>query len=430
MERIERRQIVINYRPREQFTRFHNRTQRWSVIVGHRRLGKTVACTNDLIKRSIEELKPDGRYAYVAPYFNQAKDAAWDYLKRFSRPLQSSEPNESELRVDLINGSRIRLYGADNPDRLRGPYLDGVVLDEHAYFRSGVWSEVIRPMLADRKGWAVFIGTPAGKNEFFDVYQNAWNNPEWYCGVFRASETGLISPIELASIRADMTQDEYDQEFECSFDAAVRGAFFATELRRLEDEKRLGKVPIDRAIKIHTAWDLGVTDSTAIWFIQAVGRERRLVDYYETSGVGLPHYAQVLKDKGYLYGEHFFPHDIAHKELSTGLSRVETLRGLGIEPRVVPVHNVLDGINATRRMLDRCWVDEERCARGYEALKQYRREYDDKLKDWKNRPLHDWTSHGADALRTFAAGFDEPQITETKDRHRRDRKPEKSAWAA
>lgn len=405
MEAARVREIEIEYWPRRQFAPFHERTQRWTCLVAHRRAGKTVATINDKIRRAITDAKPDGRYAYIAPLYNQSKDIAWSYLKHYAYPLLADAPNESELRVDLINGSRIRLYGADNPDRLRGLYLDGVTLDEFGDMKPSIWTDVIRPALSDRKGWATFIGTPKGKNAFWDIWQSAQADSAWFSLMLKASETGLIDAAELAEARKQMGEDQYAQEYECSFDAAIKGAFYADELKRAESDNRIGRIPIDRGLPVHTGWDLGITDSTAIWFVQCVGKERRLIDYYEASGVGLDHYAQVLKDKSYIYGTHYFPHDVQVKELGSGLSRVQTLAGLGITAEVVPVSAVMDGINATRRMLDQCWIDKERCARGLEAIKQYRREYDETLKDWRTRPLHDWTSHGADALRTFASGY-------------------------
>lgn len=432
---IERKRVELDYTPRPQFQSFHDRTQRWAIGVAHRRAGKTVATINDKIKRAITDAKPDGRYAYIAPLFNQAKDIAWTYLKHYAEPLLADSPNETELRVDLINGARIRLYGADNPDRLRGIYLDGVTLDEYGDMSPAIWTDVLRPALSDRKGWATFIGTPKGKNAFWELYSQAEHDPTWHTFMLRASETGLIDAAELEEARKQMGEDQYAQEYECSFEAAIKGAFYAEELRRADAAGRITTIPIDRAIRVQTAWDLGVSDSTAIWFIQCVGRERRLVDYYEASGVGFPHYAEMLearrKERGWQYGEHYFPHDVQHRELGSGQSRVDTLRGLGIEPVIVPLHNVLDGINAVRRMLDRTWIDREHCGRGLEALRQYRREYDEKLKDWKLNPLHDWSSHGADALRTFAAGFDDPiGVKQPADRHRRNRDAPRSAWAA
>jgi phage terminase large subunit len=405
---MEVRRVELDYAPRPQFAPFHDREQRWSCLVAHRRAGKTVATINDKIRRAILEAKPDGRYAYIAPLYNQSKDIAWSYLKQYAGPILANSPNETELRVDLVNGARIRLYGADNPDRLRGIYLDGVTLDEFGDMKPSIWTDVLRPALSDRKGWGTFIGTPKGKNAFWGVWQNALKDESWFHLMLKASETRLIAQEELDEARKQMGEDQYAQEYECSFEAAIKGAFYADAIHAAEDQGRIGRIPIERAIPMHTTWDLGVSDSTAIWFIQCVGKERRLVDYYEASGVGLDHYAQVLRDKGYVYGKHYFPHDVQVKELGNqGLSRVDTLKGLGITAEVVPASSVMDGINATRRMLDQCWIDKERCERGLEALKQYRREYDDKLKDWKQRPLHDWSSHGADALRTFATGFND-----------------------
>lgn len=406
---VRRQRVELDYSPRKQFRSFHDRTQRWACLVAHRRAGKTVATINDAIMRAVRDGKPDGRYAYIAPLYNQSKDIAWAYLKHFAYPLLADSPNESELRCDLINGARIRLYGADNPDRLRGIYLDGVILDEFGDMKPAIWTDVLRPALSDRKGWATFIGTPKGKNEFYDVYRRAIDDDEWYAMMLKASETHLVDSRELADALVAMGQDTYDQEYECSFDAAIKGAFYADELRRAEEEGRIGRIPVDRGMPVDTAWDLGVSDSTAIWFVQALGKERRVVDYYEASGVGLDHYAQVLKDKGYVYRDHYLPHDIAIRELSTGKSRLDTLRAFGIEAQVGEQSSVMDGINAVRRLLDQCWFDRERCDRGLEALKAYRREYDDKLKDWKLRPLHDWSSHGADAFRTYATGFADPR---------------------
>jgi hypothetical protein len=410
----------------------HSRKQRWSVLVCHRRAGKTVATLNDLIRGAVNECKPEGRYAFIFPQRNQAKDTAWHYLRRYAEPLLAKPPNESELRVDLVNGSMVRLYGADNPDALRGPYLDGVVLDEFADMKPEVWHEVVRPMLADRRGWATFIGTPKGKNEFFRLYESAKRDPAWFHMMLRASESGIISPAELADLRREMGEDQYQQEFECSFEAAIKGAFYAEEMRIMLNEGRICPIEIEKDVRVHTAWDLGVSDSTAIWFIQCVGRERRLVDYYESSGVGLGHYVDVLHDKrrkyGWTYGEHFFPHDIKVREFTSGKSRLNTLAGLGIEATVVPQCDELDGINVVRRMLGRVWLDPVRCERGLEALRGYRREYDERLRDWKKSPLHSWESHGASALRYFATGFDDTPSAPAP--RRRDSEPRRgTGWA-
>ena len=400
--------IVIPYAPRSAFLPFHQRKQRWSVMVAHRRAGKTVACVNDLIKAALSEGKPDARYAYIAPQYNQAKDVAWMYVKRFCGVIPGAEFNESELRADLPNGARIRLYGADNPDRLRGIYLDGVVLDEYADMRPSVWGEIVRPLLTDRQGWATFIDTPKGRNAFWSVWDQAQDNDRWFRLMLRASETGILPADELSEARAQMTAEQYEQEFECSFEAAIQGAYYAKELKQAEDEGRICSVPVERTALVHVAWDLGIGDATALVFAQVVGREWRIVDYYEASGVGLDHYVQVLNSKGYTYGDHILPHDVGVRELGTGRSRLEVLDSLGVRNvRVLPASPVEDGINAVRMTLPKCWIDKTRCRDLLEALRQYRTEYDDKRKAFKPRPLHDWTSHAADAFRYLCVGMDD-----------------------
>lgn len=400
--------VVIPYAPRKAFLPFHERKQRWAVMVAHRRAGKTVACVNDLIKAALSEGKPDARYAYIAPQYNQAKDVAWMYVKRFCGVIPGAEFNESELRADLPNGARIRLYGADNPDRLRGIYLDGVVLDEYADMRPSVWGEIVRPLLTDRQGWATFIGTPKGRNAFWAVWDQAQDNERWFRLMLRASETGILPADELSEARAQMTAEQYEQEFECSFEAAIQGAYYANELKAAEDEGRICSVPVERTALVHVAWDLGIGDATALVFAQVVGREWRIVDYYEASGVGLDHYVQVLNSRGYTYGDQILPHDVGVRELGTGRSRLEVLDSLGVRNvRVLPASPVDDGINAVRMTLPKCWIDKVRCRDLLEALKQYRTEYDDKRKAFKPRPLHDWTSHAADAFRYLCVGMDD-----------------------
>ena len=375
----------------------------------HRRKGKTVASVNELLTRALASPKPDPRFAYLAPFYGQAKQIAWDYLKGYGSEVVR-KTSESELSVELINGARIRLYGADNPDSLRGIYLDGAVLDEPADMRPSLWGSVIRPALADRRGWAVFIGTPKGHNAFYQIHQQAQASPDWYSLVSRASETGIIPEAELADARKTMTADQYAQEFECSFEAAIQGAIYAKELQAAREAGRIGRAPYDPALQVHTAWDLGVGDATAIWFIQLLGQEARLIDYYEASGEGLPHYAKVLQDRGYVYGRHIAPHDIAVRELGSGRSRIEVAASLGIKFETAPNVPLEDGIHAARLWLARCWFDETKCKAGLEALQHYRWDYNDRLGEFKTRPIHDWSSHAADALRYAALALkDKPQ---------------------
>jgi len=362
----------------------------------------------DLVDHALRCTKQDGRYAYVAPYWVQAKDVAWLYIKRFTAPIPGVRLNESELYVEFAhNQARVRLAGADNYDRLRGGYLDGVICDEFGDFHPAAYPEVIRPMLADRKGWATMIGTPKGHNDFHDVWKRAQVDPAWFAMMLKGSESGLLDDEELGALRSEMTPEQYAQEIECSFDAAIQGAYYGREIEAAEMAGRVGVVPVDPALPVHTAWDLGIGDSTAIWFFQVAPDGVRVVDYYENHGHGLPHYVSVLTDKGYRYGDDFVPHDARARELGTGRTRAEILMGLNRKPRLVPQHTVEDGINAGRVAFGSFHFDAVRCSAGLEALRQYRADYDEKKKVFTNKPRHDWTSHAADAYRYMAIAWKE-----------------------
>ena len=413
--------IELDYKPRDVFLDFHERQERWSIVVAHRRCGKTVACINDLIYKALMEGKEDGRYAYVAPYYSQSKNIAWDYLQRFAQPVLS-KANQSELWVELITGARIRLFGADNPDALRGLYLDGIVLDEYADMRSPrIWGEIIRPLLADRLGWAVFIGTPKGHNSFWDVYSNALNNPEWYVKTLRASQTELIPASELADAAKMMSQDQYLQEFECDFESAILGAFYGKEMRALTDSGRITNVEHDSLFPVHTAWDLGYSDDTSIWWYQVVHGEIRLLDYHSSNGQPIAFYTGLIQAKereyGYNYGIHWLPHDARAKTLaSNGKSIIEQLSvKIPLEKmKIVPSLSLQDGIQASRLALMRAWFDTK-CDDGIECLRQYQREYDEDKKVFRDKPRHDWTSHGADAFRMLSIAWREEEKALPKD---------------
>jgi hypothetical protein len=403
--------ITLGYKPRPQFVAYHKRRQRWACIVAHRRAGKSVACIMDLIHATLKSKKKDARFGYVAPTYTQAKDVVWSYLKEYTHRIPGVELRESDLSVIFPTGSRIRLYGSDNHDRLRGIYLDGVVMDEYADMAPQAWAQVIRPALADRKGWATFIGTPKGRNSFFEIYDYARNNPdEWFSLQLRADETGILDREELESARRVLTPEQFAQEFLCSFDAAIVGAYFAKELDEAQNAGRITDVPYDPLLPVHTAWDLGVGDSTAIWFFQVSRAEVRVIDYYEASGYGLPHYAAVLTSRGYNYGTDYLPHDAQARQLGTGRSLWETLHSLTNRiPRVLAQQNLMDGINAARVSIASCWFDTYKCHDGLEALRAYRADYDDKRKAFTDRPRHDWASHGADAFRYLGLAWRQMQ---------------------
>jgi phage terminase large subunit len=403
--------VNIRFNARNQFLPYINRTQRWAAVVAHRRAGKTVACIMDLIIRALANTQREPRYAYIAPTYTQAKDVAWAYLKEYTSAIPGIEKSESELFVTLpTNGARIRLYGADNYDRLRGLYHDGVVIDEAGDHDPRAWPEVIRPTLSDRKGWATFIGTPKGDNDFHAIFERSRSEDDWFSGELKASVTKLIDDEELADARRTLTPEQYAQEYECSFNAAVLGAYYGRDMELAESEERITRVPHDRAADTYASWDLGIGDSTAIWIFQVVGKEWHWLKYYENSSQRLDHYVDWIKSLPFAVHKHFLPHDAEARELQTGNSRVEFLTQRGLNCEVVPRHNVDDRINAARVKFNRFFFDKQGCEAGIKALRMYRAEYDDKHKTLKPRPLHDWASHGADAFGGGVMGGEEKRM--------------------
>ena len=405
--------ISTGYQARPLQNRLHHALKRFNVIVAHRRFGKTVFALNHIIHKAIRNERIMPRYAYIAPTFGQAKRIAWDYLKMYTAAFPGVTSNEQELRVDIprtkTDTIRISLLGAEDPVRLKGAYYDDVVFDEYAEMDPKVYSEAIRPALSDRVGGAIFIGTPKGKNNFYDIHKFASEDTtgEWYANLFKASETGIIPPEELAAARREMSSEEYDQEFECSFFGSNVGSYYAAEMAFLAKENRIGRVPYDSAVPVQTAWDLGISDYMAVWFYQRVFKEIHFINYLQVEGMGFPELAKMLKEKPYLYGAHFMPHDAAARELGTGKSRQETAQALGIKPVVIaPKLTVQDGIDATRSLIKRSWFDQDKCAEGLDCLREYRKQWDAKNGVFRPTPVHNEYSHGADAIRTGAVTLD------------------------
>lgn len=382
----------------------------------HRRAGKTVFAVNEMIDQGLrlytskKLLRP--RYAYIAPTYGQAKRVAWDLLKAHCIKLPNVTFNEQELRADVSlfndpsNCLRFQLLGAENPDSIRGIYLDGAIIDEPANVHPSLWGTIVRPTLLDRNGWAIFIGTPAGKNAFYDLYQEALKDPQWFTAIHKASETGIIDARELEAMRRQMGDDTFEQEMECSWSATNKGSYYGKQMSELQAQGRITKVPYDPALGVITAWDLGISDSTAIWFVQRLYREVRIIDHLEVDGLGIPDIVKALKEKPYVYTTHILPHDAAAREMGTGKTRQEVLRNLGIQSDVLPRQKVDDGIQAVRNLLPMVWFDEEKCAKGITALREYKRDYDEKLQMFKDKPRHDQYSHSADAFRQLALGID------------------------
>jgi phage terminase large subunit len=392
--------VSLGFTPHKYQHLIDQHLQRFSVLVCHRRFGKTVYSVNKLIKEACSATLPNWRGAYIAPFFKQAKKVSWDYMKYYVQNIPGHKINESELKVDFPNGARIELLGTDNPDSIRGVYLDGVVLDEVAQMIARVWGEVIRPTLADRKGWAIFIGTPQGHNLFYDLYARAMKTDGWISMMFKASQTDLLDGEELKAARAEMSPEEYQQEFECSFSAAIKGAYYSHIISELENEKKITSVPYNEQLPVYTSWDLGMSDSTVIWFFQVnPSGAVSYIDYYENDGEALSHYLRILQQKPYVYASHYGPHDLMVRELGTGKSRLEVAAEMGLYFDVAPNLPLQDGINATRQHLRQCWFDRAKCWDGIEALRHYRRDYNERRDVLKDTPLHDWTSHAADSFR-------------------------------
>jgi hypothetical protein len=354
------------------------------------------------------------QYAYIAPFRSQAKSVAWDYLKFYAQPV-SKNTNESDLTVELVNGAKIRLFGSDNADAMRGLGFNGVYLDEYGDFKPSVWGNVIRPTLSDRLGWAVFGGTPKGKNQFHDIYRVSQATPDWFLLRLPASASKLLPASELKAAQEQLSVDQYDQEYECSFDASIVGAYFGTEMRQAETEGRIRELRFDPDADVFSAWDLGYRDDTAIWFYQIVRGEIHVMDYYAVSGASIEEIANVVNSKGYRYTKHFLPHDARAKTLASGgKSIVEQLAnhlgGIG-KLAIVPEIGVQDGIQAVRMILPKCYFDPI-CDEGLEALRQYQREYDEDKKTFRQTPRHDWCSHPADAFRMLAVAYRQDKSNE------------------
>ena len=405
--------ITIPYKPRPLQKEIHKNLTRFSVLVCHRRFGKTVLTVNELIKKCLQCKLPRPRYYYIAPTYSMAKRIAWDYLKYYTSVLPKMEYHETELRADLPNGGRIQLLGCERPQTLKGLYMDGVVLDEVAQMPPKMWTEVIRPALSDRKGFMVAIGTPQGHNSFFELYNHGLQDENWYAQSFKASETKIVDEEELEEAKKMMPPEIYEAEYECSFESSAIGSIYSQSLSKADKEGRITKVPYDSTIKVDTYWDLGMRDKTAIWFVQQKGSAIHLIDYFEDSGESLEYYASILDERGYVYDTHYLPHDANVREIGTGKSRLEIAQSLGLVTSIVPKMSIEDGINATRMTLSRCWFDYEKTNDGLDALRQYRWAVTDKG-ETKNRPLHDWTSHAADSFRYVCTGLQETKNWSTK----------------
>ena len=367
-----------------------------------------MSCVYELIIRALRTKKKRAKFAYVGPFRQQAKEIAWEYLKEGTDGFRKGQPRESDLKITLPNGSTIQLYGADNADAMRGLYFDGVVCDEYGDWRPSVWGEILLPTLMDRKGWAVFIGTMKGKNHFYHVLQRAKNEPDWHYMELKASESGILSEDDLKLMQDEMSPEQYQQEMECNPDAAVQGTYYASLIAAMEREGNIGEFPYDPNEMVHCAADLGFTDSTAFWFWQITPEGPVLIDYHEADGQDIEYYFKMLDDKEYEYADIWLPHDAGAKTFQTGRSTIEQFIEARYPVKKVPRLAVQHGIDAARMILPKVRIDKESCYVGIEALRAYRRTFNEKTQQYANTPLHDWASNGSDAFRYFSL------VTETE----------------
>lgn len=378
-----------------------------AVGVWHRRSGKDSLALNRTAVAAHERV---GVYWHMLPEAEQARKAVWDGIDIQGRriidqvfpPEIRAGADKQSMRIELKNGSIWQLVGSDNYNSLVGTNPVGIVYSEFSIANPAA-RDFLRPILKENGGWQIFIYTPRGKNHGYDLYQMAKTNPKWFAQLLTVDDTGRLTPEDIQEERdSGMDEDMIKQEYYCSFEAAMRGAYYGDLFEAIEKEKRLTRVPYDPAIPVETWWDLGIGDSTAIWFIQRANNEYRAIDCLEGSGQGLEYYVRHLFNKPYVYKRHVLPHDVVVRELGTGKSRVEMLGELGLKVDIAPKLRVDDGIQAARQLLPKFWFDSDKCAGGVKALSQYRRAWDDNAKMFKDHPLHDWTSHFADAFRTGA----------------------------
>jgi hypothetical protein len=391
-------------------------------LVWHRRSGKDKTCWNLMISEAVQKV---GTYFYVLPLLNQGRKVIWQgrgkdgirFLDHIPKALLDGDPNSTEMLVRLYNGSIIQILGADNADAYRGTNPIGFVFSEFAFCDPKIWN-TFRPILAENGGWAVFNSTPFGKNHWFELYNKTQTNPRWRWSFLTVDDTRtpestpVVTQEMLDEERASGMDEEFlQQEYYCSFTGSVRGTYYG---RLIDDAERDGRIGIshqyDPVLPVYTAWDIGTRDATAVWFYQKKGRSIYLIDYYENSGEGVEHYIRHLYQQKYVYAKNFAPHDMKRRDFSSGKNAKDVAGELTGKPNffsLVPILGVEDGIQAVRSIFPRCFFNSIKCRRGIDALRDYHKKWDETKRIFSATPDHSWASHGSDAFRILATGFEE-----------------------
>lgn len=407
--------VDIPYAPRNWAKKLHNTSTRWIWMCLHRRAGKSTGILNHLQRDAIKT--PKSQYAFIGPTYRQTKRIAWEIAKEISAPIPGIEKNEVELTIKYPNGSKIFLAGAENIDSLRGISLWGGASDEDPWQNPMLFTTVISKCLADHLGYWIFSGTPLGKNHFYRRGEVAKKNPEEWTYIFQNIDESLkneegetIDNLRIALEddrrlveQGEMTQEEFEQEWYCSFEAAIRGAYYARELSQMRKDNRIKIVPYDKELPVHTVSDLGVGPAFATGFYQRVGKEMHMIDFWQGQEKdGIPDFVMMLQRKPYAYGSHWAPHDIMGTEIGTGQTRWTAAKNLGIEFKLIPSISVDDGIEKGRLLCSRLWIDEMHCEPFIDLLSQYRQRWDEKRQMFIQEPYHNFTSHAGDVHRYAA----------------------------
>lgn len=413
--------IPYNFEPREYQRALYNAVVRdgkkRACVVWHRRAGKDKVFINVLAAKAMQRV---GTYFYILPYYAQARKIIWEgmdkngfrLIEHFPQQLVKRRSNQ-EMVLELVNGSVIRLLGSDNIDSIVGTNPIGIVFSEFSVHKVEAWN-YLRPILLENDGWAIFNGTPRGKNHLYTMYQIAQSDPQWFSQVLTIDDTKVMTPAQVEDeVRMGMPRALALQEFYCSFDAAMTGAYYGELMTKLHEQGRLTNVPYDPSKRVNTFWDLGISDTMVIgMFQQEDSGAIKIIDVMSDTGKGLDYYVAEMFKKPYIYGYHILPHDVRQRELAQGKTRLQTLRDLGLKDIVVATKvSVEDGINAARNILARSWIDDVRCAKLIDALNQYHADFDPDSLAY-GRPVHDWSSHYADAVRMLAVAI-RPERSET-----------------
>jgi len=401
---------------REWQKEYKRKKKRFNVLVVHRRWWKTVWVIIDVLVEAIEIVWD---YAYIAPTYKQAKKIAWRMIQKYWNQITWFTYNSSELMVTYSNWSTITLFWAENPDSLRWLDIRWVIFDEYAQQPSWIYSEIIFPMINANRWWVTWIWTPKWKNSFYKLYERAKKDDRFYTVLLKYTDTWLLDEEQIKDAKAEMTEEEFEQEYNCSFDAFMRWAVYWKELALAQKEWRVKKDIYEEWLWVYTFWDLWISDAMTILFIQAIWWEIRIIDSYKNSWFWLEHYADIVKGKPYKYISHYFPHDIKHREVSTWLTRLSTaIKLLWDNCEVVPMNSIESWINAWRLIFKNVRINEE-LEEFINDLSLYKYEWDDNRQEFKKTPEHDWTSHYADAFRYCAIIFEYLTELETKDKEQK-----------